>query len=140
LFDFGSQFARLKRETEKYEKEYFKRDYKDISFITEDERDALISCCKTFNEVVPNVILPPKIKKQFNGTKLTPWEDYNAKVSIWDIIRDDFVVTGKIAGKTQIRRHGSKRSLLKRFLVSKSLINFRSMSIHSMSLYPQISA
>ncbi len=50
-------------------------------------------------EIVTNV------SEQYEST-LTPWQDYNDRVSIWDIISDEFKIVSKTHDKDIIKRNG----------------------------------
>lgn len=85
--------------------------YHDIQLIEDNERDIIISCCRTFNEHqdVP-IQVDIKVEKQYKDKidTLTPWEDYNNKTSIFDIISSDFDIVKNGSDKVLIRRHGAK--------------------------------
>jgi hypothetical protein len=89
----------------------FNLDYHQIEYISDDERNIIISICRLFNEVHEQVVnVPVKVEKQYKENNLhkTPWEDYNEKTSIFDIISDDFTVVRDLPSKTIIRRKGAK--------------------------------
>ncbi len=46
-----------------------------------------------------------EVTEQYEST-LTPWQDYNERVSIWDIISDDFTIVSKTHDKDIIKRNG----------------------------------
>lgn len=86
-------------------------DYRMITQITDDERDILIGICRTFNEVEDDeVIVPNHVVKQYQATAnaITPWQDYNQKTSIFDVIGSEFSVVKDLPNKTLIRRTGAK--------------------------------
>ncbi len=94
-----------------YERVLRERDYADISLISNEDRDAIISCCQTFHEpeeVKPAEMPDKKTMQKFEGVEKTPWLDYNEKTNIWDLISNDFSITKKLSDKIQIRRNGSK--------------------------------
>jgi len=84
--------------------------YDQMQYITDEERNILISICRLLNEVSDEHIpIPLKVEKQYTSQNETsPWTDYNNKVSIFDIIGSDFTVVRDMADKTVIRRHGAK--------------------------------
>ena len=84
-------------------------DYHQIQYISNEERDILINLCKILNEVSDEFIpVPIKVEKQYNSNSKTPWEDYNEKNNIFDIIGDDFSIVKDLPNKTLIRRNGAK--------------------------------
>lgn len=91
-------------------------DYDKISYISDEEREIIISICRLFNEhedpkdLIP---VPANITKQFkeqppreNG--ISPWDDFNQKNSIFDIVGSEFSVVRDTPNKTIIRRNGAK--------------------------------
>lgn len=82
-------------------------DYFDIQEISEEDRDILWSVSKTY-DYIDEVDTIKKEVKEFQENKITPWDDYNSKVSIFDIISDDFSIpkNGIKSRFTLIKRHG----------------------------------
>jgi hypothetical protein len=81
--------------------------YQDIQEITPEDRFILWSCSKTYNyteDIQPEV--KPKIDN-IEDTQLKPWDDYNAKQSIFDVISDDFTIVRTLSDKYIIKRHGA---------------------------------
>jgi hypothetical protein len=86
-------------------------DYHQLEFISNEERDIIISICRLFNEVQDQIIhVPIKVEKQYkeSDNHKTPWEEFNEKTSIFDIIGDEFTVVKDLNNKTVIRRIGAK--------------------------------
>jgi nicotinamide riboside kinase len=86
-------------------------DYHSITLIEDIERDTLIGLCRILNEVEDQeVSIPQPVIKQYNDREsvITPWEDFNRKTSIFDIIGNEFSVVKDLSNKTIIRRHGAK--------------------------------
>jgi len=54
--------------------------------------------------------IPIKVEKQYKTSenKITPWEDYNQKTNIFDVIGDEFTAKKPIPGKVPILRAGAK--------------------------------
>lgn len=91
--------------------EIYNLDYHQIQLITNEERDIIINVCKILNECQnESVNIPIKVEKQYreNESHKTPWEDFNEKTSIFDIVGDEFSVVKDLPNKTLIRRHGAK--------------------------------
>jgi DNA-binding transcriptional ArsR family regulator len=88
------------------------RNYHDIQYIEDEERECIISLCRLFNEKQEHDLpIPIKTEKQYKikEDNVTPWQDYNNKTSIFDVIGNEFmIVPAKIANKTVIKRHGAK--------------------------------
>ena len=87
------------------------QNYDKIQYIEEEERNIIIGICKILNEVEEQVVnIPVKVEKQFreNVNHKTPWEDFNERTSIFEIIDNDFTVVKDLPNKTLIRRHGAK--------------------------------
>lgn len=89
-----------------YENKVSKYGYNEIKEISEGERDTLIGCCKYFNysEVETNT---PQIKTEFNELSVKPWDDYNAKTSMFDIVGDEFKIIKTLSDKYIILRQGA---------------------------------
>jgi hypothetical protein len=86
-------------------------DYHQIQIITDEEREIIINLCRILNEAQHDAIqVPLKVEKQYNNyaTSVAPWQDFNAKTSIFDIISDEFTVVRDLPNKTLIRRNGAK--------------------------------
>ena len=78
--------------------------YLDVKNISDKDREILWTICKMYNwtgdeEIVTNV------SEKYEST-LTPWQDYNDRVSIWDIISDEFKIVSKTHDKDIIKRNG----------------------------------
>lgn len=94
-----------------YEDQVSELAYHNIKEISELDRDAIINCSSYFNYIEPtNIPLEQKqaIKEyKIDSNKVTPWDDYNAKVDIWDIIGSDFEIIKHLSNQTVIRRYGA---------------------------------
>jgi len=78
--------------------------YLDVKHISDKDREILWTICKMYNwtgdeEIVTNV------SEKYESI-LTPWQDYNDRVSIWDIISDEFKIVSKTHDKDIIKRNG----------------------------------
>ena len=82
--------------------------YYDIQYITDEDREILFQCSKFYNHVEEKheVIKAKKDVKTDYGD-LKPWEDYDQRHSIFDIIQDDFNIVGNVSNKYLIKRHGA---------------------------------
>jgi len=84
-----------------------KINYHEIQEITEEDRDIVWSCSKTYNYVTDLPIEPRKEPKEYLPTEVTAWDDYNAKTNIFDVIGSDFSIVANHSKKYVIKRHGS---------------------------------
>jgi len=92
-----------------YENKISKLSYSEIQTISDRDRDIVWSISKTYNHIEENTIEVPKIKQAtFNDAIIKPWDDYNQKVSIFDIISDDVKVVRNLNDKYIIKRIGSE--------------------------------
>lgn len=89
------------------EKNVSKNTYKDIDYISDNDRDILWQICKSYNFIEEKKDIEiNKIKKEYtNG--LTSWDDFNNKNSILDVVQDDFTVVRSLSDKFIIKRHGA---------------------------------
>jgi hypothetical protein len=90
-----------------YENNVFKNTYKDIEFITDEDREILWTISKSYNYKDEKIEIPKKVINQYDNDKLKSWQDYNNKTSILDIINDDFDVVRNLKDRYIIKRKGS---------------------------------
>lgn len=81
--------------------------YFNIQYLSDDDRDIIMSFSKMYNyvEAIPET---PKKQKNTNFDGVTPWDDYNEKTNIFDVIGSDFSIVGNHTKRYVIKRHGSK--------------------------------
>lgn len=84
-----------------------KKSYHQIDFISDEDRFVLMSFSKMYNYVEEIPEAPKKEKKEYTEGEITPWDDYNSKHDIFDIIRDEFTIVGNLSKKYVIKRHGA---------------------------------
>lgn len=84
-----------------------KNDYLGINYISDQDREILWSFSKMYNYIEEIPIEPKKDNKVYNIGQLTPWEDYNQKTSILDLINDSFTIVGNHSKKYVIKRNGA---------------------------------
>lgn len=84
-----------------------KKSYFEVDYISDDDRDILMSFSKMYNYVDEVTIEPKKEKTDFSTGKITPWQDYNEKTNIFDIIGNDFSVVANHSKRYVIKRHGA---------------------------------
>ena len=80
--------------------------YIDIQTITAKDRDILWSICKTYNYVEEEIQPEKTHHVEYKEADIKPWDDYNKKVSIFDIVGEDFKIIRTISDKYIIKRHG----------------------------------
>lgn len=84
-----------------------KKAYKDIDFISDEDRDILMSFSRMYNFIDETPIQPKREKKEYQDGETTPWDDYNDKHTIFDVIQDEFSIVGNLSKKYVIKRHGA---------------------------------
>ena len=91
-----------------YGKNLFKTTYKDVKFVSDEDRNILWSCSKIYNHVEDvEIIIPKTDKKQYSQDGLTPWDDYNNQTSMIELLASDFDVVTNLSNKYVIRRKGA---------------------------------
>jgi hypothetical protein len=93
------------------DKKVSKKSYFDIQYISDEDRENLMRVCKSFNYEEPKLeVVKPIIKKEYNNNNdgTTPWDDFNDKNSIWNVVSDDFVIIRDTQKRIFIKRHGAK--------------------------------
>ncbi len=92
-----------------YSNSYNKRSYLDIDYISDNDREILFTISRSYNFIDDEIVSVPKKEKNTTpSVGLTPWEDYNNKVSVLDIIGSDFDVVRMLKDRAVIRRHGAE--------------------------------
>jgi len=90
-----------------YENKISKKSYTEIQEISELDREALFGISRYYNYVEEvDKIIPDKIEKEY-VSEVSPWQDYNQKTSILDLLADDFEIVKNISDKYIIRRNGA---------------------------------
>lgn len=85
-----------------------KKDYFEIEYISDDDRDILFSFSRMYNYVEEITIEPKKEKTDFATGNITPWQDYNEKTNILDLIQSDFTIVANHNKRYVIKRHGAQ--------------------------------
>lgn len=84
--------------------------YFDIQEITDEDREIIWSCSKHYNYIEENNINELELKKSLpnNEKEITPWQDFNEKTSIFDVIGSEFSIpkNGIKSKFTLIKRDG----------------------------------
>lgn len=91
------------------DKKYGSKSYFEIEFISDSDREILWNVCQTYNYIDEKPIEPKKDKKVYDENDVTPWDDFNSRTDIWDIIQDDFIIPQKGIKKDKylIKRHNA---------------------------------
>ena len=87
------------------------KNYSDIDFISDSDREILFSCSRSYNYIEPEKqSVPKKEKKQYEvkDGDITPWDDFNQKNNVWDIVQEDFTIVRTLKNKLVIRRHNAE--------------------------------
>ena len=87
-----------------------KKSYKDIDYISDDDRFILMSFSRMYNYEDPKKNEPEiiKVKKEYNESEITPWDDFNKRNDLFDVIGNDFTIVGNHKDKYIIKRYGSE--------------------------------
>ena len=85
-----------------------KKDYFEIEYISDDDRNILFSFSRMYNYVEEITIEPKKEKTDFATGNITPWQDYNEKTNILDLIQSDFTIVANHNKRYVIKRHGAQ--------------------------------
>ena len=95
-----------------YDNKISKKDYLNISTISERDREILWTICKTYHYQDEAQQIQPESKtvKEYTGQDITPWQDYNQRHSIFDVIGDEFKIVRKLSKHYIILRHGATSS------------------------------
>lgn len=92
------------------EKQVSKKNYFQIDYISDDDREILFSFSRMYDYITVAPESPKKQPKEYAEGEVTPWDDYNDKTNIWDIVGDEFSIPskGNQSRRIIIKRHGSK--------------------------------
>jgi len=91
------------------DKKYAKRSYFEIDFISDNDREMLWQISKSYNSQQEGITLPKKERKEYDENDITPWDEFNEKTDIWDVISDEFTIParGVKSKHILIKRHGA---------------------------------
>jgi hypothetical protein len=92
-----------------YDNQIGKLGYENIQEITIPERDTLIGLCRYFNYEEKQDEGLKTIKIENEG--LTPWNDYNQRNSVLDLIHGEFIAVKHLSDRIVLRKEGSKDPL-----------------------------
>lgn len=93
-----------------YDNQISKLSYNDVQKITDKDRQILWDICKTYNHIeqVEEITPDKKSANEYKEADIKPWDDYNKKVSIFDIIGEDFKIIRTLPDRYVIKRHGGE--------------------------------
>jgi hypothetical protein len=92
-----------------YSNNITKKTYKDIDYISDEDRNILWSISKSYNYIEPvKDVIPTKTKQQFNEGGLTCWDDFNNQTNIMDLISPEFSIIRQLKDKYIIKREGAE--------------------------------
>ena len=84
------------------------RYYTDVDFISDEDRNKIMEVCDSFDYKVSQKIEPPKkVKKSYEEGHITPWDDFNQKNTVWDIVSDEFTIVRQQKDRIIIKRKGA---------------------------------
>lgn len=84
-----------------------KKSYFDVDFISDQDRDVIMSFSRMYNHIEELPAEPVKNKKEYSEGEITPWQDYNEKTNIFEIVSDEFTIVRDQAKRYIIKRHGA---------------------------------
>ena len=92
-----------------YEKQESKKSYFELQEISEAEREVIFGVSKFYNYIEEvDKIIPDEIRQnEYDGGKVSVWDDYNAKTNIFDVIDGEFDIVKTLSDKYIIRRNGA---------------------------------
>ena len=95
--------------------DYVVRDYTKLRYLSEDDRNALIDACRSFNEVVDAPVNENKYKKNKREVikgEILPIDDFKARVSTLDLLASNGweILNEDAKGRTRVLRPGNPTS------------------------------
>lgn len=80
-------------------------DYTSIQYLSDEEHNTILAICRMYDERVEvQEVEQPKKEKAIG---VSPWQDYNQRNTVFDVVGDEFKVIRQLATKTVIKRHGA---------------------------------
>jgi hypothetical protein len=80
-------------------------DYIAIQYLSDEEHNTLLAICKMYDERVEEQEVDQPKKEKAIG--VSPWQDYNQRHTVFDVVGDEFKVIRHLTNKTVIKRHGA---------------------------------
>lgn len=95
-----------------YENQVSKLSYSEIQTISVRDREIVWGIAKTYNYINPEQIEVPKAKqKEYIDSTVTPWDDYNNKTSIFDLISGELKIVRTLNDRYILQRIGSEHPM-----------------------------
>jgi len=93
-----------------YDKFYTEKEYHNIDYISDEEREIIWTISKTYNFIDPIVAEVPKKSeyKKSKETDITPWDDFNNQHTCLDLIGNDFSIVKNTNKSYVIKRYGAE--------------------------------
>lgn len=91
------------------EKRVSEKSYFDIQYISDEDREVLMHTCRMYNYQEP-IKVEPKIERKkdiYSDEGISPWDDFNEKNRVIDMINDEFTIVSNLKNKYVIKRHGA---------------------------------
>jgi hypothetical protein len=84
-------------------------DYTKIGTLSEDEHNTILAICRMWDERAEDSEQPEpaKEKTEYKAAGVSPWQDYNQRHTVFDVVGDEFKVIRNLSSKTVIKRHGA---------------------------------
>lgn len=92
-----------------YDDKFSKNEYLEIKEISVEERDLIIGLCCYFNYEEKQDEKITEISQTESG--LTPWQDYNNRNTVMDVIGSEFTAVKHLSDRIVLRKNGSKDPL-----------------------------
>lgn len=92
-----------------YDNQISKNSYENIQEISIDDREILFGLCKYFNYQEQEDKEVKSLPNENEG--LTPWDDFNQRSEVIDIIQDEFQIVKTLSDRIVLRKKGSKDPL-----------------------------
>ena len=96
-----------------YNNSYNKRSYLDIDYISDEDREILMSCSRSYNHIEQVAPAPKKetSKVKVSQEGLSPWDDFNQRESGLDLLTSNgFKIVRRLSDKTLFKRDGADSS------------------------------
>lgn len=91
-----------------YDQFFQKNSYADVQYITEEEREILITICKMYDYKEPEQVKETKqVERQYFEADIKIWDDFNSKNKVIDLIGSEFTIIKRLSDKTVIKRNGA---------------------------------
>lgn len=85
--------------------------YTDIQYISDEDRSILFAICDSFDyKIKVDKVEVPKTQQNEYVEKegdISPWDDFNSKNDVWDVVSDDFELVRTLNDRMVIKRHGA---------------------------------